>query len=233
MPNSSTPPSLFKPEMPQIPGVNDPGVPTKWKANAHALIVAGLVVFVGLFVVLVGGWALRLFHSHSESASAPIGDAVTVDPANIPARQFPPAVTRGGGAAATLNDLAKPWAAKEFTFVNPITHAEVPAMIVRLPGTPAGRSDAYWAFSLDAPYETCQLEYITDLNKLDSRYHYRASHPMVASSCDGTVYDPLQMGATPDGAWARGEVIKGMGIRPPISIEVRVQGRSIVADRIE
>jgi hypothetical protein len=228
MPNSSTPPSLFKPEMPQIPGVNDPGVPTKWKANAHALIV-----FVGLFVVLVGGWALRLFHSHSESASAPIGDAVTVDPANIPARRFPPAVTRGGGAAATLNDLAKPWAAKEFTFVNPITHAEVPAMIVRLPGTPAGRSDAYWAFSLDAPYETCQLEYITDLNKLDSRYHYRASHPMVASSCDGTVYDPLQMGATPDGAWARGEVIKGMGIRPPISIEVRVQGRSIVADRIE
>jgi hypothetical protein len=56
---------------------------------------------------------------------------------------------------------------------------------------------------------------------------------MVASSCDGTVYDPLQMGTTPDGAWARGEVIKGMGIRPPISIEVRVQGRSIVADRIE
>jgi hypothetical protein len=232
MPNSSTPPSLFKPEMPQIPGVNDPAVTTKWKANAHALIVAGLVVFVGLFVVLVGGWALRLFHSHRESASAPI-EAAMVDPANIPARQFPPAVTHGGGAAATLNDLEKPWASKGFTFVNPSTHADVPAMIVRLPGTTAGRSDAYWAFSLDAPYETCQLEYITDLNKLDSRYHYRASHPMVASSCDGTVYDPLQMGSTPDGAWARGGVIKGMGIRPPISIEVRVQGRSIVADRIE
>jgi hypothetical protein len=234
MPNSSTPPSLFNPEMPHIPGVNrESGAGARWRSDPRILIVAGLVVFVGVFVVAVGGWALRLFHSHRESASPSASEAAMIDPAKIPARQFPSAVTRSGGAAATINDLAKPWAAKQFKFVNPITHSAVDAMIVRLPGTAAGRSDAYWAFSLDAPYETCQLEYVTDLNVLASRYHFRASHPMVASSCDGTVYDPLRMGTTPDGAWARGEVVQGMGIRPPISIEVRVQGRSIVADRIE
>lgn len=234
MSNSPTPPSLFKPEMPHIPGVNEQsGAGARSKPDPRILIVAGLVVFVGVFVVVVGGWALRLFHSHRESASPSVSEAATVDTAKIAAREFPSAVTRSGGAAATINDLAKPWASREFTFVNPITHVGVPAMIVRLPGTTSGRSDAYWAFSLEAPYETCQIEYVTDLNVLASRYHYRASHPMVAASCNGTVYDPLQMGTTPDGSWVRGEVVKGMGIRPPISIEVRIQGRSIVADRIE
>ena len=105
-------------------------------------------------------------------------------------------------------------------------------MIIRLPGSPS-RASAYWAFSLEAPYETCRLTYVTDLRALASRYHYRAAHPMVVASCDGTVYDPLQFGTTPGGAWFLEKWRGGRGSRPPLAIEIRVQGQSIFADRME
>jgi len=134
---------------------------------------------------------------------------------------------------ATVEELEKPWSAKKFTFVKPDTLARVPAMVVRLPGIPGDQSTAYWGFSLAAPFGSCTLDYLTDLNDLATRYNYSASHPMVAAPCDGTLFDPLRMGMTPSGAWVRGEVQQGPGIRPPISIRIQVKGRSLIADRME
>ena len=56
---------------------------------------------------------------------------------------------------------------------------------------------------------------------------------MVVNPCDSTVYDPLKVGAIGGNTWVRGEIVQGSGLRPPISIEVRVIGRSVVADSIE
>ncbi len=135
---------------------------------------------------------------------------------------------------APLAELAKPWAAKEFTFADPVTHDSVPAMVVHLAGAAPGSVSSYWAFSLEAPYQTCHLVYVTDLGELATRYGFAGgTHPMVASPCDGTIYDPLKMGTITSGAWVRGEIVQGAGIRPPISIEVKIEGGDLIADRIE
>ncbi len=217
----------FHPEMPRIPGVNEKvSLPARWKLHRRACIAVPIVVFAMLFVGFVH--LLR-----GKLASGSTAATQTTDYGSKVPRQMSAPVIHRNTAPVMLSDVAKPWAAKEFTFVNPTKHIDVPAIVIRLPGTSPDRSDAYWAFSLDAPYKTCKLEYVTDLGELASRYHYRAVHPMVAAACDGTIYDPLKMGTTPAGAWVRGEVVQGMGIRPPLSIEVRVQGRSILASRIE
>jgi hypothetical protein len=221
----------FKPEMPRIPGVNEPlrarqiwekPDVLKWLAVAIVVVVSGVV------------WSgIHAARYRAESALAMRDSAPAQSNANVPTSLLgPPAAARKDVAAATIADLAKPWSAKEFEFFNPLTHARVPAMIIRLPGS-ASRASAYWAFSLEAPYHTCRLTYITDFRALASRYHYRANHPMVVASCDGTVYDPLQFGTTPAGAWVPGEVAQGAGSRPPLAIDVRVQGQSIFADRME
>jgi hypothetical protein len=142
-------------------------------------------------------------------------------------------VKEGPAVAATLAELSKPWSSKKFTFVNPATGAEVAAMIVRLPVSAADRSSSYWAFSIATPYESCALEYVTDPGEIASRSSYHAKHPVVLAPCDGTVYDPLQMATSPTGAFVRGEIVHGVGIRPPLEVEIRVQGDSIVASNVE
>ena len=141
-------------------------------------------------------WQREAWHRHRAIRTSPNGSR----------RPLP---TRKDMAAATVADLAQPWSAKEFDFFNPLTHAHVPAMIVRLPGSPS-RGNAYWAFSLEAPYETCRLRYVTDLRELASRFHYRAGHPW-CGFLRRHRYDPLQLGTTPAGAWVRGEVAQGAG----------------------
>jgi len=97
--------------------------------------------------------------------------------------------TDGPTVAATAEELARPWSAKQFTFVKPLTHEKVDAMVIRLPG---GR---LWAFALLEAYGHCDLKFVTDLGELAKQYGYRASHPMVASPCSSTVYDPLKVSA--------------------------------------
>jgi hypothetical protein len=134
-------------------------------------------------------------------------------------------------AVATLYELAAPWSSKAFSFVDPNTHQSIPAVVVHLPGPPAEPS--FWAFALTSPFSRCQLQYVTDLNALAQRFGVSAAHPMVVSDCDGAVFDPLKMATLPDGSWVRGDIVHGGAIRPPISIQVEVRGRDIVADRIE
>jgi hypothetical protein len=71
------------------------------------------------------------------------------------------------------------------------------------------------------------------LAELSQRYTYTSNHPMVVSTCEGTVYDPLKMATLPDGSWVRGEIERGGGLRPPLAIQIHLHGNSIVADRSE
>ena len=91
-------------------------------------------------------------------------------------------------------DLAKPWSSVDFFVRNRLTGENIPATIVRLPGgSGLHRPHGYWAFSRKAPYGSCQLEYITDIDKLRSEYDYRAAnHPLVGNPCSHTLYDPLK-----------------------------------------
>jgi hypothetical protein len=225
-----TPPTKrFKPEMPQIPGVNDGSVSSRTLAWKPALL---LLVF-GIAIMILGAVAWQAVHLAGRRAGPP-SDATksqAVEPTNFP--PFASSSVSGPVKAATVSELSKPWSAKKFTFVDPVTHQAVPAMIIHLPGAAANSSAAYWAFSLQAPYERCQLEYIPDPNQVAARFGYHAAHPMVAAACDGTIYDPLQLATISTGAWVRGQIVQGEGIRPPISIEIKVRGGDLIADQIE
>ena len=133
----------------------------------------------------------------------------------------------GSVQVARVEDLAKPWSAKKFTFVKPFNHQSVDAMAIRLPG------GALWGFALQEPYGPCELEYVTDLARLAKQYGYQASHPMVGNPCNKTIYDPTKLGSLGEGVWTRGEIVQGGGIRPPIAIDVDVKDGFIIADRIE
>jgi hypothetical protein len=149
---------------------------------------------------------------------------------SVPAPPLPTSATSGHeglAVAATVEELSKPWDAKQFTFVKPFTGDSVEAMVIRLPG------GGLWAFSLQEPNGRCQLEFVTDLGRLATQFGFRAGHPMVVNLCNDTVYDPLKIGHLGGNVLVRGEIVQGGGLRPPISINVEVSGHSIIADQIE
>ena len=229
MQEAQPPTSRFKAEMPRIPGVSDSSATSANSLGKRVFLSIGLVAILAILGGIVR-WSVHSMGRRAERRA----DAAEALPAESPDSPLLPASTAWTPvAAATVDELAKPWSAKEFTFVDPVTHSSTPAMVVHLPGGAASSSASYWAFSLEAPYERCQLEYIADLDQLAARFNYRGTHPVVASACDGTIYDPLKMDTIPTGAWVRGEIVQGAGIRPPTSIEVKIQGNSLVADRIE
>jgi hypothetical protein len=127
---------------------------------------------------------------------------------------------------ATADELAKPWAAKHFTFHDYITGAMVPALVVHLP------TGDYWGFSMTEPFGTCALEYVTDLDRLDTFYGFHATHPMVGDPCQHSVFDLLQYGGPPS-AEVRGALVHGTGMRPPLAIEIEQSGKDILATKIE
>lgn len=212
------------PAMPRIPGVGD--APKAPKSN-HKPLVAVALILVACAALL----AVWLWHQHHGKPAA----AVPAQAAPEPAVQSPPPVAKSADvdadAVGTVDELAKPWAYKKFGFADPKTHETVPAMVIHIPST--GGHELFWAFSMNTPFSQCQLQYVTDVAALSQRYAYPASHPMLVSDCDGTLYDPLKMATLPDGSWVRGEIVRGGGIRPPIAIQVHVRGRVLVADRIE
>jgi hypothetical protein len=219
-------PDPFKPAQPQIPGVPDhvSGPPD---ARKRSSLTAGLIagVAIALVVGLFAGWRMRasapkraVAASQPAAASASASDA-SASPA-APA-EFPTAP----GPVATTDELAKPWAGKKFNFRNDLGEL-VPAMVVHLPG------GDYWAFSLQEPYGHCEIEFVADPARLRDEYGFTANHPMITDRCTHTVYDLLRYGNSPKGL-VRGDIVVGTGPRPPLAIEVRVEGRQIVAGRME
>ena len=219
----------FRPEMPKIPGVSPGSRQPKSGSggiDTQRLVQIGGIVAALLLIGVVISWWVK---SKSREGTNPASDAEVAEQA-APSPSLPNAVVpdhQGPTVAATVDELSKPWAAKKFTFVRPLTQENIDAMVIRLP------NGEFWAFSLQAPFGRCGLEFITDLGSLASQYRYNANHPMVVNPCDNTVYDPLKVGPLGGNTWARGEIVRGSSLRPPISIDIKVSGRSIVADGIE
>jgi hypothetical protein len=215
---------------------NIPGVPSGSRAALLKAIPPAIAVSLGALLLIGLGLAFR-HYARSASATKPAIEVQAHDPsATSPAVPNPrpaPLDRAEAGEIAPVSDLSRPWSSKTFTYVHPIVHVGVPAMVIRLPGAAAGSSSSYWAFSLTEPFGTCQLQYVTDLSALASQYGYTATHPMVVDPCTQTVFDPLRMGQRTDGAWVRGEIVQGGGIRPPMAIEVTLRDGTLYADRIE
>ena len=134
---------------------------------------------------------------------------------------------------ATVQELAEPWSSKTFTFHRPETKEDISSMVIRLPDSAPDQPASYWAFSMQPLLGKCQLEYITDLQKLSDDYRFQAKHPMVGAPCSRAVFDPLQMADLASGNWARGAIVKGYGFRPPLGIEIHIQSDQLVAVKME
>jgi hypothetical protein len=220
-------PKPLRVETPEIPGVSTIRQGTANGLNATRLIqIGGLAAAVLLIAVGILWWVKSASHRGPGSTSSE--PAALGSPASEPGASAPAGPTaEGSTVAATTEELANPWSAKKFIYVRPLTHEGVDAMVIRLP------DGGLWAFALVEPFGKCKLEFVTDLDQLAKQYGYRAAHPMVVNPCNSSVYDPLKVGPIGRDTWARGEIVQGTGLRPPISIDVQVSGKSIVADGIE
>jgi len=221
----------FHPDMPSIPGVSQgsrqPGAGLIGPETQRLLLVAGMVAAVVLMGAIMfwraNGKARGTANSSPDSAGA---EQAAPSPAPESTNSIA-APQEGPTVAATVDELSKPWDAKKFSFVNPLTRENIGAVVIRLP------DGGLWAFSLRSTFSRCDLEYVTDLGRLASEFRFNARHPMVVSPCDGTVFDPLKVGPLGANTWARGEIVQGSALRPPLSIDVKVSGQSIIADSIE
>lgn len=218
----------FQAHPPRIPGVparsSAPPVkpaatgPAKNTSNSSRSVL-GFGVIVGALLAVSG---LTLWAVHGKRAATALQTwggmrAAFKKEAKVPL---------GPGDIATTDELEKPWSSKLFTFHNLLTDAKIPALLVRLPG------DAFWGFSLIEPYGDCRLQYVTDLNQLKEEYQVTADHPLVVDPCSKAVFDLMRYGNGPTGL-VRGDVIQGSALRPPVAIEIRVEGKRIIAGRIE
>jgi len=226
------PPSdRFRTGLPEIPGVPAAGSRAAGSNPAMKLVTGLLVV---LLVVFVGArWAFRPKPVLPKVAEEQPQIEVP-SPAPDPSTLLPHATDAAPGIASTA-EMAKPWSSKEFYVRNKLTGENIPALLVRLSSGSAAQSTGYWAYAINSPYGNCKLEYITDLEKLKNDYGFSSPrHPMVGNPCSRTVFDPLKTTNLPgSGAWARGAIVQGSDLRPPLGVEIQVQGREILAIRVE
>lgn len=225
-------PSRFKADMPQIPGISREAIHApRHSAFAVLSLIAGVIVFG---VVLL--YAVRWFSHSRHIASTRVEPAPQLEvPAAPPdPNSLLPHADKNNPVIAQLSDLAEPWSSVNFFIRDSTSGDNIPATIVRLPsGSPTSPS-GYWAFSRKAPYGTCDLEYIRDLNALRSGYEFReAKHPLVGNPCSHTLYDPLQTASLPGNIWIRGAIVQGGDIRPPFGVEIKIEGKEILAIRTE
>jgi hypothetical protein len=224
------PPSQrFKTEMPQIPGVS-----AQTGGSQPGFKPVRLIGFLAalLFCLVSVRWVMRPKRSEAPPAG-PIPQIDVPAPAADADAALPHATETQPGIAS-VQEMAQPWASKNFYYRNRLSGESVPAVLVRLPSGSASKPAGYWAFSLNAPYGNCRLEYVTDLEKLRTEYGFEpAKHPMVGNPCSRTLFDPLKLINIPGGAWVRGAIVQGSDLRPPLGIEVEIQDKQILAARME
>jgi hypothetical protein len=194
-------------------------------------LIIGLVAF-GIILLFGVRWLSR--SKPIEPARAEQAPQLEIpSPPPDPASLLPHA-TESDPAIANVADIAKPWSSADFFVRNRLTGENIPATIVRLPSGSPNLPGGYWAFSRKAPFGSCQLEYIPDLKRLRDDYGFaRASHPLVANPCSRTLYDPLKTSNLPGDIWMRGGIVQGSDIRPPFGVEIKIQGKQILAIRSE
>ena len=222
----------FKAEMPQIPGVSTAPERRAGPGGGPWLIAGGLAAV--LVAVLVGGRLLsKSRRAETTPAPTPQIDVPTEASPAIPDLPVPVA-TEANPVIARVGELAKGWDSRQFTFRNSATNENLPALLIRLPGSSSAQAAGYWAVVMKEAYGSCQLEYLQDLAKLRSDYSYRAaSHPMLGNPCSRTVYDPLKYASISGNVLARGAVVQGTDLRPPLGIEIKIRGKNILANRME
>ena len=238
MTDSSTKLNRFKPAMPIIPGVPLPAdeIPAGFEkvnssntalwADRNLQIRAGAALLILLCLVLV---AFRVLKKEPLPAALILDNPAAVGTAALAGSALPGDLPLAPGPVALSQDMGKPWSLAKFQ-INLPTGERAPAMVIRLPG--GSGSSAYWGLLSVAQYGQCELALVTDVAKIESDYGFRARHPMVVDSCAQTVYDPLSYGRA-RGRLARGQVVKGPGMRPPLAVEILVQKGSLVATRSE
>jgi hypothetical protein len=228
--NVVAPKARFSAEMPNIPGVATAAEReelenpvTNWKRAAIA---------IGAFLVLgsVGAWMMmRTTHTETAAAVPVLQPSPAVEA--LPARAVSHAPINN--EIGTVEQLATPWSSKKFTYTRPLNGQEFPAIAIRLPGTNGRTVGSYWVILLKSPFGNCPLEYLSDTKEIQSRFGFSANHPMIADACSNTLYDPTRMGTLPNGSWARGEIVQGSGYRPPLQVEIRLDGDKLISVRSE
>lgn len=217
--------------MPEIPGVSSAGA-RRSPLDNPAIRMVGVLIAVLLVVFFGGRWLLRPRHTEPPLAEPP--PQIEVPAAAPDPNAALPHATQQDPGIASIAEMSQPWSSKKFFIRNGLTGENVPGLLVRLPGGSASQESGYWAFSMNAPYGNCQLEYITDLAKLKSDYDFNAAkHPMVGNPCSRTLYDPTKLTNLPGNVWVRGAIAQGSDLRPPLGIELKVQGKNIQAVRME
>ena len=88
-----------------------------------------------------------------------------------------------------------------YQIVKPVTHENIDAMVVRLPG------GTLWAFALQEPYGHCSLQYISDVRELAAKYSFLGAHPMIVNPCNATIYDPMKI-SSDSNVWSRGQIVQ-------------------------
>jgi hypothetical protein len=223
----------YKPPQPRVPGVPEhggvekPEVPANpveairslLKSKMESVQMPPLWVTFTLAGALIIGIGFAWWNHGTSAEETPPG----ISSAPAGAIEILPVAP---GEVATTADLEKPWSSKRFLFRDPLTSVKSPAIVVRLPG------GEYWGFSLREPYGSCELEWVTNLEKLEADYQLRADHPMVGDPCNRSVFDLLRYGGGPNGL-VRGEIVRGAAVRPPVAIEIRTRGNQILAVRME
>jgi hypothetical protein len=246
MPNDPTTTDRFKAEMPQIPGVEPtqpatpppastaPAVARPASQNPLLPLMVGFCVLAVIFVF--GSRWISKHHAVETARPEPTPQIEVPAPPPDPNATLPHA-SAANPVIGTVTQFAKPWSYQDFFIRDGLTGEDIPATIVRLPGGSASASSGYWAFSRKAPYgsnSSCQLEFVTDLNKLRKDYDYHAAtHPLVGNPCSGTLYDPLKTANLPGNVWIRGGITQGSDVRPPFGVEIKIQGRQVLAIRTE
>lgn len=216
--------------MPNIPGVA--AAPAARHRNPLLPLILGMVV-LGVLLFLATHYFSRLSHASKPAVVEPTPQ-IEVPAAPPDPNSLIPHANANNPAIADLADLSKPWSSLNFFIQSTITGENIPATLVRLPSGPANSPAGYWAFSRKAPYGDCQLEFVTDLNKLRKEYGYlHPTHPLAGNPCSRTLYDPLKTTNLADNIWVRGAIVQGGDLRPPLAVEIKIQGKQIQAIRTE
>lgn len=223
-------PAHFKVDMPAIPGLTGPVARPPRHNPLLPLIVAFLVL--GLVILVAVRWFAR--NKPVEPALVEPAPQIEVPPPPPDPNSSLPRATETNPVIAAVADLAKPWSFVDFFVRNSLTGENVLATIVRLPSGSASQPSGYWAFSRKAPNGSCQLEFITNIEKLRTEYGYRAAkHPLAGNPCSHTLYDPLKTANLAENVWIRGGIVQGSDIRPPLGVEIQIRGKELLAIRTE
>jgi len=224
-------PNRFKAEMPAIPGVTGANARRSPGLAMALRLVGGLVAVV---FVLFLGTRLVMRAKRAEPSLAQTPPQIEIPTPAADSTAGIPRATESNPEIATVSEVAKPWSSKEFFFRNRLTGESVPALLIRLPNGAATEPKGYWAFALVSAYGNCHLEFVTDMEKLKGDYGFRnARHPMVGNPCSRTLFDPTRMTNLPGNIWVQGYIAQGSDLRPPLGIELKIQGQNILAVSME